>query len=342
MIMLETRRLYLRPWEEGDAGSLYKYAKDPEVGPIAGWPVHTSEENSREIIRTVLSAPETYAVVLKETGEPIGSVGLMIGDKSNLQLSETEGEIGYWVGVPYWGQGLIPEAVRELMRRGFRELGLETLWCAYFDGNEKSRRVQEKCGFRYHHTRKDVPCSMIEDVRTEHVTCLTKEQWKKVAIRKMKVEEYALLEDFLYDAIYLPKGVKPLPKEIIQQPKVAAYVKDFGQLGDCCLVAECEGRLIGAVWTRTQVEGYGHLDENTPEFAISVKENFRRQGIGQKLMEEMIHLLKQQGYQKASLSVNKENHVAYSLYQKLGFKVMSKGQDSEEEGGDEFMLLELE
>lgn len=84
MIMLETRRLYLRPWEEGDAGSLYKYAKDPEVGPIAGWPVHTSEENSRDIIRIVLSAPETYAVVLKETGEPIGSVGLMIGDKSNL------------------------------------------------------------------------------------------------------------------------------------------------------------------------------------------------------------------------------------------------------------------
>ena len=77
---------------------------------------------------------------------------------------------------------------------------------------------------------------------------------EKVAVRKMKVEEYALLEDFLYDVIYLPKGVKPLPKEIIQQPKVAAYVEDFGQPGDCCLVAECEGRLIGAVWTRTQME----------------------------------------------------------------------------------------
>lgn len=109
-------------------------------------------------------------------------------------------------------------------------------------------------GFRYHHTRKDVTCSMIEDVQIEHVTCLTKEQWRKVAIRKMKVEEYALLEDFLYDAIYLPKGVKPLTKEIIQHSKVAAYVKDFGQLGDCCLVTECEGQLIGVVWTRTQME----------------------------------------------------------------------------------------
>ena len=74
----------------------------PDVGPIAGWPVHTSVENSREIIREVLSAPETYAVVLKENGHPVGSIGLMIGETSNIGLPKTEGEIGYWIGVPYW------------------------------------------------------------------------------------------------------------------------------------------------------------------------------------------------------------------------------------------------
>ena len=124
-MVLETERLILRPWAETDAEECYKYAKNQQVGPIAGWAVHTSIENSREIIRTVLSAPETYAVVLKDTGLPVGSIGLMLGKASNIGIPDTEGEIGYWIGVPYWGQGLIPEAVRELMKYGFEELKLE-------------------------------------------------------------------------------------------------------------------------------------------------------------------------------------------------------------------------
>ena len=104
-MIFETERLILRPWEETDAESLYEYAKDDRIGPIAGWPVHTNVENSREIIKTVLSAPETYAVCLKEDNRAIGSVGLMVGERSNIGLPETEGEIGYWIGVPFWGQG---------------------------------------------------------------------------------------------------------------------------------------------------------------------------------------------------------------------------------------------
>lgn len=177
--MLETQRLLLRPWEETDAEALYEYAKDPAVGPIAGWPVHTSVENSREIIRTVLSQPETYAVVLKETGKPVGSIGLMIGKYSNLSVGEDEGEVGYWIGKPYWGQGLIPEAVRELMRYGFENLQLRVLWCAYFEGNEKSRRVQEKCGFRYQRTDKDKLWTLTNEVRTEYISCITREQWEE-------------------------------------------------------------------------------------------------------------------------------------------------------------------
>lgn len=178
-MVLETKRLILRPWQENDAADLYEYAKDPLVGPVAGWPPHLSVENSLEIIQNVLSAPDTYAVVLKETGKPVGSIGLMIGKNSNLNISDDEGEIGYWVGVPYWGQGLIPEAVGELIRYGFETLNLRQMWCGYFDGNEKSRRVQEKCGYLYHHTKKDIEWALMNDIRTEHVTCLTREQWIK-------------------------------------------------------------------------------------------------------------------------------------------------------------------
>ena len=178
-MILETGRLILRRWEEADAEELYQYAKDPAVGPIAGWPPHTSVGNSREIIRDVLTAPETYAVVLKETGQPVGSIGIMFGKNGNAPMGEQEAEIGYWIGVPYWGQGLIPEAVRELLRRCFEDLNCTAVWCGYYDGNLKSKRVQEKCGFRYHHTEKDKLCELMGDIRTEHFTYLTKENWEK-------------------------------------------------------------------------------------------------------------------------------------------------------------------
>ena len=177
-IELETPRLLLRPWREEDAQALYEYAKDPAVGPAAGWPPHTSVENSREIIRTVLSDPITWAVVLKETGLPVGSFGLMIGTSSHLELPETEAEIGYWIGRPCWGQGLIPEAARCVQRYAFGQLCMERLWCGYFDGNEKSKRVQKKCGFVYHHTIPELNCPLIGEVRTEHITTLAKAEWE--------------------------------------------------------------------------------------------------------------------------------------------------------------------
>ena len=173
-VCLETERLILRPWKESDAEECFRYAKDPRVGPIAGWPAHTSVQNSREVIRDVLSAPETYAIVLKETGLPVGSIGLHNND---LAEEEDEAELGYWIGVPYWGQGLVPEAARELLRHAFDDLGLARIWCGYYDGNVKSKRVQEKLGFRYQWTSDDVPVPQMGETRKGHVSLLTREDW---------------------------------------------------------------------------------------------------------------------------------------------------------------------
>ena len=184
---LVTERLILRPWQESDAESLYKYAQDPAIGPIAGWPPHTSVEDSLNIIRTVFAAPETYAVVLKETNEAVGSIGIMFGNglhSAEMQLNEAE--IGYWIGKPYWGQGLIPEAVRRLLQRCFEDLEMTAVWCGYYDGNTKSRRVMEKCGFRFHHTEEG-KTSPLGDVRTEHFMRMTKEEWETNQVRILPV-----------------------------------------------------------------------------------------------------------------------------------------------------------
>lgn len=176
---LETPRLVLRPWSEGDAPVLYEYARDPRVGPIAGWPPHASVEMSRGVIGDVLSAPGTFAVVWKETGLPAGCVGLMIGAQSNLHIGPDEGELGFWVGVPFWGRGIAPEAARELMRYAFEEKSLAALWCGYFEGNERSRRVQEKLGFAYHHTNENIHWELMNDIRTEHVSRLSSSEWMR-------------------------------------------------------------------------------------------------------------------------------------------------------------------
>lgn len=177
--MLETKRLLLRPWCEQDAADLYEYAKDPDVGPPAGWPPHTSLENSKQIIRDILSAPETYAVCLKN-GKAIGSIGLMMKGATNMTDCEDECELGYWIGKPFWGQGLIPEAARELLRYAFEELGMQAVWCGYYEGNEKSRRVQEKLGFEYRYTTKDLDVKLLNEKRVGHTQLMTKERWEQL------------------------------------------------------------------------------------------------------------------------------------------------------------------
>ncbi len=172
----ETERLILRPWREDDAEELYKYASDPDIGLPAGFPPHTSVENSREIIKNVLSAPETYAVCLKENGKPIGSIGL---HRNDLAENDDEYELGYWIGKPFWGQGLIPEAAREILRYAFEDLGMARIWCGHYEGNVKSRRVMEKLGFTYHHTAEGIEVRLLGETRTGHALLMTRESWNK-------------------------------------------------------------------------------------------------------------------------------------------------------------------
>ncbi|MBP3441014.1 MAG: GNAT family N-acetyltransferase [Tidjanibacter sp.] len=168
MATLTTPRLLLRPWREEDADTLFRWAQNPAVGPIAGWPAHRSPEESREIIRTVFSAPETYAIVLREEMIPIGAIAIKSGEGLSPSLRGTgDAELGYWLAEEYWGRGLMTEAARAIIERAFGTLGYRRLWCGYYEGNERSRRVMEKCGFKPHHTEHNKP-TLLGDTRTEH------------------------------------------------------------------------------------------------------------------------------------------------------------------------------
>ena len=181
-MMLETERLLLRPWTEADAPACFRYAKDPRVGPRAGWLPHKDEAESREIIRDVLSVPETFAIIWKETGLPIGCVGLNF--HTYVSKGDDEAELGYWLGVPWWGRGIMPEAARALLLHGFADIGLERIWCCYFAGNEQSKRVQEKLGFRYQRTIENIPIPRLNETRDDVVNLLTREEWMEIAHRE--------------------------------------------------------------------------------------------------------------------------------------------------------------
>ncbi len=145
-------------------------------------------------------------------------------------------------------------------------------------------------------------------------------------IRPLKKDETALLKDFLYEAIFIPEGVEPPPRDIVEKPELRVYTDDFGsRRGDNCLVAEAGGRVVGAVWTRI-MDDYGHVDDDTPSFAISLYREYRGQGIGTGLMREMLSLLRSQGFMRASLAVQKANY-AVRLYEKVGFSVTDENDE---------------
>ena len=146
-------------------------------------------------------------------------------------------------------------------------------------------------------------------------------------IREMKTEEAGILNDFLYEAIFIPEGVEPPDRSIVELPELRMYYEDFGSgRADYCMVVEDNGRVVGAAWTRI-MNDYGHVDDETPSFAISLYREYRGQGIGTKLMQGMLELLKNKGFRRASLAVQKANKAAIRVYEKVGFRTVDENAE---------------
>ena len=144
-------------------------------------------------------------------------------------------------------------------------------------------------------------------------------------IREIRENEYYVLSESLYEAIFIPVGMEKPPKAIIEQPELQVYIADFGKSDDWCLVAEVKEKIVGAVWVRV-MDDYGHIDDETPSFAMSLYEEYRNMGIGTALMRDMLEFLKNKGYKQTSLSVQKANY-ATRMYQKAGFQVVKENEE---------------
>lgn len=145
-------------------------------------------------------------------------------------------------------------------------------------------------------------------------------------IRKLRDDETELLKEFLYEAIFVPEDMEPPDRSIIEQPELSLYYEEFGSgSADNCFLAEEDGKVVGAVWTRI-MNDYGHVDDDTPSFAISLYKEYRGKGIGTAMMRRMLELLRAQGYKRASLAVQKANY-AVRMYEKTGFRTVDENNE---------------
>ncbi len=206
----------------------------------------------------------------------------------------------------------------ELLNYALKNHNVNFLWA--LEKNQRAIKFYEKNGFHKTDDRK------FEEDTTEYLIKMEKSVNINYIIREINETEYDLLNDFLYEAIFIPEGIEPPDKSIIQNAELQVYVDNFGKSDDDkCLVAEVDGEVIGAVWVRI-MNDYGHIDDKTPSFAISLYKEYRGFGIGTDMMIKMLEMLKKCGYEKASLAVQKANY-AVKMYLKTGFKIIDENDE---------------
>ncbi len=173
------KRIYLRPWDDQDTRRLYELACDPEIGPAAGWKPHQTIKESRMIIATVLSDPETYAICLRENDAVIGSISLL-NSRNGSNYPAGQCELGFWIGKPYWGHGYVKEASLVLLRHAFEDLHMNKVWCGHYDGNEKSAKAQAKIGFVFDRLVPNAPVPLLGEYRDEVINYMSSNMWQTI------------------------------------------------------------------------------------------------------------------------------------------------------------------
>ena len=321
-LTIETPRLILRRFAPEDAPDmLQNWAADPQVQHEYGEPVYQTPDAVQGLLQSYLAGyaqPDYYrwAIILRETNQNIGQIAFC-----RVWPDCAAAEIEYCIGAAFWGHGYAGEALDAVISWTFAQTGFVKLEAYHRAANPKSGRVLQKSRMQRTET--------VERFRRagespEGEICYAVTDYQ---IRPIKPDEYDILNDFLYEAIFIPEGVEAPPREIINLPELQVYTQNFGaQKGDACFVAAVGGRIIGSVWVRI-MDDYGHIDDDTPSFAISLYPEYRGHHIGTALMQTMLKYLAQTGYRQASLSVQKENYAA-EMYRKLGFQTI--GETDEE------------
>ena len=335
---METDRIILRPWRESDAEVLFKYASDPDVGPRAGWAPHKSVEESLEIIRTVFNdALHTWAIELKETGEPIGAMGYGPSCECNLPARDGEPLIGYWVAKPYWNKGICTEALRLMLDHIRETTDIKSLISGHFMDNPASGRVMEKCGF--------VPTGEtcidanqyqgegrpIRVLRLELKTNMN----KMMALRPFNINDAETILSWCKDKHAFRLWSANRYKEFPAQPDdMMEQYKGDNMYPLTAVVGE---RIVGHILLRFPSE-----DKSVIRFGFVIVDDSKRgMGYGKQLLRLAIDFAQRElGAQKITLGVFCDNQSAVECYKSVGFRITV--EDAYSIDGEEWKEYEME
>jgi RimJ/RimL family protein N-acetyltransferase len=330
---MSKEKFILRELQMSDAESLAENANNINIwnNLFDIFPHPYSIEDAKEFIEKKLEKPKPttdFAIVVDE--KVVGGISIILQENVNLRIVA---EIGFWLGEKYWNRGIMSEAIKQIAEYAFTTFPhLRKIYANVFDFNIGSQKVLQKAGFEREAILKQgaIKNGKVIDL---HYYSLLKSEWRsKVSHRFFTQDDFPILEDLLYEAVYQPEGAELLSREIIKKPEIYNYIKDFGtKKGDFCMLAELNGKTVGAAWVRIladEIKGFGNIDPETPELAVAVFKKYRNLGIGRGLLNNVIDLTLingLQGYKQLSLSVQKENF-AVKMYQKLGFEIIKENE----------------
>jgi len=298
-VTLHTDRMILRPWRQTDLDDLYAYASVDGVGQMAGWKPHKSKEESQKILDMFIGHKKTFA--LEYQGKVIGSLGIEQYNEDHFpEFADKKGrEIGYVLSKEYWGQGLMPEAVKEVIRYLFEEVGLDVIFCGHFLWNKQSQRVQEKCGFK--HYAFDTYETKVDTTEEDEVNILTREDWQAESV---VIRDYAAFD--CNDIMNLYTSVGWTNYTDHPQMLEKAYKNSLCTLG----AHTADGTLVGII--RAVGDGASILFIQD----IIVLPEFQRRGIGTALLKAIVSRYPDV-YQMELMTDNTDKTIAF--YKSLGF-----------------------
>ncbi|MDR1200406.1 MAG: GNAT family N-acetyltransferase [Tannerellaceae bacterium] len=322
----------LREWQLSDAASLAENANNIQIWNNLrdALPHPYTEEDGKQFITMAMSMPKPATLMAIEVdGKAVGSIGITL----HTDVERITVELGYFIGESYWSRGIMTEVVKEMVSYVFLHFPeLKKIYATTFDFNIASQRVLQKAGFEREGVLKQAAIKN-RDVIDLHYYSMLKSQWiLNVHHRFFRQEDFPLLENLLYEAIFQPEGAEPLPRDIIKKPEIYNAIRDFGEKqGDFCIFAELNGITVGGAWLRLsddEPRSYGYIDSETPELAIAVFKPYQKLGIGRGLMNNLIDLALTngiRGYKQISLSVDKRNY-AVEMYKKIGFEIVKENE----------------
>ncbi|MBR5048638.1 MAG: GNAT family N-acetyltransferase [Erysipelotrichaceae bacterium] len=330
-VVLTTDRLILRPWRQSDLEDFFAYASEDGVGQMAGWKPHENRQESQAILQRFIDHKKTFAIEYQ--GRVIGSLGIEEYDESIMpELAEKKcREIGYVLARDYWGRGLMPEAVREVIRWLFEEVGLDVILCAHFDWNNQSRRVQEKCGFTpYKQTRFETAYGTLEN---DMINILTREQAGYLEYRLPQLSDRDILQDYVREhhdngeqSLSASHGLSSMDFDrwvSLMHENALTGDKERGRM----LVYLCfaQKKLVGLLSVRPELSE--QLRTRYGDIGYGVRPSERQKGYATQMLRQGLAVCRQADLKLAVVACYKDNQASAAVIRKNGGVLIAENEN---------------